>query len=117
MITRPPGDQHVVAGADVTFPCDVTTDPAEQSALKVEWSYRGEPVNVLQEGGRLAVNPLSRALTVRGARVEDTGAYTCRADNGVDRAENTATLIVRGKGAGGLIFELGVVILPFYILY
>jgi len=81
---------------DIRLPCEIRTDPAERKNLVVEWRRDGRAIDPSRDS-HLSVDPDDFSLSVTGARVTDTAAYTCHADNGLDQAESEPTnVIVRG---------------------
>ena len=95
IINQSPTDQTVNISSDVTFRCNATTDSAEMSELKIEWFKNGQKLNKAQHA-HILHNVHDNTLTIRKVRVEDSGNYTCRADNGIDGTQVTAKLIVKG---------------------
>ena len=83
------------ATTDVVFECDATTDPLEFARLKIQWYRDGRPIDFNKER-RLRLNVNDNSLTIVESRVDDSGEYTCRADNGLDADEVTAQLTVKG---------------------
>lgn len=88
---------------DVVLRCVAATDPAELSALYVQWykiDSSGDRKLVNSSDGRIVVVQ-SRAgealLFVTSTRVLDSGNYSCKASNGLDAASTNASLIVIGK--------------------
>ena len=81
---------------DVTLRCDATTDPAEQSNLKVEWLKDDEPVDYTKDT-HLKLNK-DFSLTIQRSVVTDTAEYVCNATNGLDSVEsNPIAVTVRGE--------------------
>ena len=81
---------------NIRLPCEVRTDPAERKNLVVEWRRDGTAIDPSRDR-HLAVDPDDHTLSITGARVTDTAAYTCHADNGLDEATSEPTaVIVRG---------------------
>ena len=91
-------DKEVNATAKVEFSCQATTDPAEQSKLRIEWKRNGQTIDYEQEG-RISKNMADNSLTISQAMVSDTAAYTCVASNGLDSDEFTVQLTVKGESS------------------
>ena len=88
--------QEVNATVNVVFNCQASTDPAEESKLRIEWKRNGEPIDYEQEG-RISKNMADNSLTISQVVVDDSGEYTCVASNGLDSDEVTAQLTVKGE--------------------
>lgn len=96
LINNSPRDLVVNMTDDVTLQCDVTTDPEEASGLKVTWTKNGKQID-FDFDRRLSVNPSDFSLNIRSAEVDDTAAYACHADSGLDNATSAVgVLTVRG---------------------
>ena len=80
----------------IRLPCEVRTDPEERSNLVVEWRRDGVAVDPARDD-RLTVNSTDHSLTISGALVADSAAFTCHADNGLDSATSEpVNVVVRG---------------------
>jgi len=98
LILSPP-ERDVTANVSdvVRLPCEVRTDPAERDSLRVEWRRDGVIIDTTRVDADATVDPADFSLQLSNARVSDTAAYTCHADNGLDHATSEPTnLIVRG---------------------
>ena len=76
--------------------CGVTTDPAEEAHLKVEWLRNGDPIDYNLHT-HLYMNRSDYSLRIRKSKISDTAENKCHADNGLDHATSDGTtLTVRG---------------------
>lgn len=96
VIVDRPESQVVLAGTQVSFNCNATTDPSALADLKIEWKKDEEALNLdgkdnwsLLDGGR--------RLIIKRIEVDDSGHYTCNASNGLDSDTVTAVLTVKGN--------------------
>ncbi|XP_022670614.1 titin-like isoform X6 [Varroa destructor] len=78
------------------FECRLT--PLGDPKMKVEWLKNGIPLN--QSSRISTVSDFGFiALDLKGAKVEDTGTYTCRAVNEIGEAVCSAQLVVQGESS------------------
>ena len=82
------------AGTRVTFECSATTDPDELSKLTIKWLHNGKVINLSTEA-HIHKNVENNSLTITTI-VNDTGRYTCVANNTLDVATAYADLVVQG---------------------
>ncbi|OXU24124.1 hypothetical protein TSAR_014966 [Trichomalopsis sarcophagae] len=91
-ITHPKNQENLREGHNAHFECKL--EPVTDSNLKVEWLKNGRPIQI---GHRF--RPIHDfgyvALEVIGVIAEDSGVYTCRAENLVGRDEVNCTLSCR----------------------
>lgn len=93
-----PKSKVVVAGTEISFFCNATTDVSEVSRLKIRWLKNGHEINYFKEG-RISKDMRDSSLHITMATPEDSGSYTCVASNGIDEDQSTAQLTVRGSFA------------------
>jgi receptor-type tyrosine-protein phosphatase zeta len=96
LITKSPESQVVNALSTVVLECEAITDPNEENHLTVEWKYKRESIDY-DKDPRITRNKIDKSLRIVGITVEDTGEYTCVADNGLDSDEATATITVQDR--------------------
>ncbi len=82
--------------------------------LEITWLKDGVEIDLVREG-RYDMDVVTKSLTIRGARVDDSSTYTCLADNGIDTDEVTASLVVRGKGGVWYTVQSGCVLSHCYM--
>ena len=87
----------VDTNTDVALECEATTDHLETAHLTITWRRNGEEINFDSEP-RFHINVNANTLMIVASEVEDSGEYTCVAENGVDSDDATAVLTVEGKG-------------------
>lgn len=95
VITDPPTNQTVNIGVDVTLRCNATTDPDERRNLEIVWMRYGFPIDYQSENN-VGLYMVDKSLRITKARIDNTGAYTCNASNGLDWDAVTVQLTVRG---------------------
>lgn len=85
-----------MAGKEVSFWCNATTDPAELTHLKIEWMKNDELLTTA-ESNQWSILDGGRRLNIKHIAVEDSGRYTCTASNGLDSDSVSVALTVKGK--------------------
>ena len=100
-IYNAPEDQVAIANTDVVFECQAFTDPREVAHLTIRWKRNGQLINFENES-RFLYSDADNTLTIIQCEVNDSGNYTCVADNGLDSYKATAMLIVNSKGMHAL---------------
>ena len=95
IIHTAPQNQVVRANTNIVFECEATTDPLEAAHLIITWRRNGEEINFDNEP-RFRLNANDNTLTIMASEIDDSGVYTCVAENGVDSDEATAVLTVEG---------------------
>ena len=94
-IVQPPMGTQNFIWKDVKLTCAAKTDILEQQHLSITWKKDWVPIDyeLLQ---RFYHNQLDNTLVISGAIPQDTGTYTCSACNGLDCADASAQLLIRG---------------------
>jgi len=115
IVNPPPSNQQAIAGSNLTLYCNATTDESETTQLRVEWRRGDVALNttsgrhgddqddndvVSYNNGAIVIGDSGRRLTIVGVKVDDTGRYTCHADNGVDSDTADVHVTVRGELSG-----------------
>lgn len=96
VIIDPPESQVVMAGKEVSFWCNATTDAGELTHLKIEW-MKNDVLLTTEESDQWSILDGGRRLTMKHIAVADSGRYTCTADNGLDSDSITVSLTVKGN--------------------
>ena len=85
VIKHPPSEAMVVDGATVVIECDAIGVPPPLIVWRLNWGHIGEPPRVTTSTQRLqdsrGLITSQGEITIRNARKEDEGAYTCEALN------------------------------------
>jgi len=80
-------NQTVKAFDDIKLECHAVTDPDEMSTLKVTWLRDRHPINYDSQE-RITFNSVNNSLNIVRAEVDDTAAYSCHGNNGLDESES-----------------------------
>uniref|UniRef100_A0A8C4UI32 Obscurin n=1 Tax=Falco tinnunculus TaxID=100819 RepID=A0A8C4UI32_FALTI len=92
-----PSSIKVTLGEDVMFKCKVQGSPP----LSVNWEKDGRHLRNRADAGRFQIESAgeSNALTIQRAQLQDSGTYTCRAENPIGSASASAALVVETQGS------------------
>lgn len=96
MIVDPPRSQVVLAGNQVSFSCNATTDSSELGNLKIEWRKNGEALKFNSDDSWSVVDG-GRRLLIKKIEVKDSGQYTCTASSRLDSDTVAAVLTIKGS--------------------
>ncbi|XP_054736235.1 peroxidasin [Anastrepha obliqua] len=87
MIILAPQDQLIIPGTSFTLECDADGDPAPD----ILWYFNEHP---LEQDGRITLDNENTELNINNAKEEDTGIYTCTAQNINGKASVRANVTV-----------------------
>jgi len=85
-------NQTVKAFDDIKLECHAVTDSDEMSSLKVTWLRDGHPIDYDSQE-RITFNSVDNSLNIVRAEVDDTAAYICHGNNGLDESESDPVYI------------------------
>ncbi|KAI1710055.1 fibronectin type III domain-containing protein [Ditylenchus destructor] len=87
-----PRNQLIEAGRDFILECLVNGNPKPRA----RWLHESSTIDASSSGGRIEfVGAANSSLLIRSAQVSDSGVYTCRAENGDDSVDSSATISVK----------------------
>lgn len=88
-----PEDTQAEAGSTVTLFCGANGRDTQQNEPTITWLKDGNAIDFKQAQGRLEI--VGRGcLKIYSANEDDTGTYTCRAENLLDSVDSDASLVV-----------------------
>lgn len=100
-IENAPENQTIKFGKTTPFRCQANTDPAEQQNLQYTWLKDGEPVDFTNNP---RIKQRGSDIIIENSTSEDTGNYTCVANNGLDSDTASAKLNVIGNSFTFIIY-------------
>lgn len=87
------GDETINSGDMATASCAVTKG---DFPLNITWVFNDLPLNVVHGVTISRVNKRISTLSIESARAEDSGKYTCLAENAAGKSEYSSLLNVNG---------------------
>ncbi|CAN2388108.1 skeletal muscle satellite cell differentiation [Pristimantis euphronides] len=88
VVSRPPEDQSVPLGSDVSFTCEAQGNPSPS----ITWLHNSKVVSPSSH-----LRPMGSKLYIADVLAEDSGMYQCMADNGVGVVQSAARLWVQSE--------------------